>query len=54
MAHGVEAVLPLDIVEATYLLPPFNVPTSTKDLIAHHAQQLQKYWRISMRCQLES
>src|SRR5882724_1527616 len=42
MAHGVEAVLPLDIAEATYLLPPLNVPASTKDLIAHHTQQLQK------------
>jgi len=42
MAHGVEAVLPLDIAEATYLLPPLDVPTSTEDLIAHHAQQLQK------------
>jgi len=42
MAHSVEAVLPLDIVEATYLLPPLNVPASTEDLIAHHAQQLQK------------
>src|SRR5882724_9400836 len=42
MAHGVEAVLPLDIVEATYLLPPLDVPTSTDDLIAHHSQQLQK------------
>ena len=34
MAHGVEVVLPLDIVEATYLLPPLDVPASTKDLIA--------------------
>jgi len=42
MAHGVEAVLPLDIAEATYLLPPLHVPTSTEDLIVHHAQQLQK------------
>jgi len=42
MAHSVEAVLPLDIAEATYLLPPLDVPASTKDLIAHHAQQLQK------------
>src|SRR5882724_6615427 len=31
-----------DIVEATYLLPPLDVPTSTEDLIVHHAQQLQK------------
>jgi len=42
IAHGVEAVLPLNIAEATYLLPPLDVPTSTEDLIAHHAQQLQK------------
>src|SRR5882672_4382964 len=42
MAHGVEAVLPFDIVEATYLLPPLDVPSSTEDLIVHHAQQLQK------------
>src|SRR5882724_236780 len=42
MAHGVEAVLPLDIVEAAYLLPPLDVPTSTEDFIAHCAQQLQK------------
>jgi len=42
MAHGVEAVLPLDIAEATYLLPPLDVPTSTEDLIVHCAQQLQK------------
>src|SRR5882724_10547615 len=42
MAHGVEVVLPLDIAEATYLLPPLNVHASTKDLIAHCAQQLQK------------
>src|SRR5882724_3534736 len=31
-----------DIVEATYLLPPLDVPVSTEDLIVHHAQQLQK------------
>jgi len=42
MAHGVEAVLPLEIAEKKYLLPPLDVPTSTKDLIAHHAEQLQK------------
>src|SRR5882724_8802123 len=42
MAYGVEAVLPLDIVETTSLLPPLDVPTSTEDLIAHHSQQLQK------------
>ena len=38
MAHGVEAVLPLEIAEKKYLLPPLDVPTSTKDLIVHCAQ----------------
>src|SRR6266481_2498667 len=42
MAHGVEAVLPFDIAEATYLLPPLNVPSDTESLIAHCAQQLLK------------
>ena len=42
IAHGVEAVLPLDIAEATYLLPPREVPMSTESLIACHAQQLLK------------
>src|SRR5882672_10440692 len=43
MTHGVEAVLPFDIVEATYLLPPLDIPSSTEDLIVHCAQQLQKH-----------
>src|SRR5882724_8843985 len=43
MANGIEVFLPLDIVEATYLLPPLNAPTSTKDLITYCAQQLQKH-----------
>ena len=43
MAHGIEAVLLLDIAGATYLLPPLNAPVSTKDLIAYCAQQLQKH-----------
>jgi len=43
MAYGVKAVLPLDIVEATYLLPLLNTPASTEDLIVYHAQQLQKF-----------
>jgi len=42
MAHGIEAVLLLDISEATYLLPPLNAPISTEDLIVYHTQQLQK------------
>src|SRR6266481_9702144 len=43
MAHGVEAVLPFDIAEATYLLPPLDVPASTETLIAHHTLQLLKH-----------
>jgi len=42
MAHGIEAVLPFDIVEATYILPPLDIPASTENLIAHCAQQLLK------------
>jgi len=42
MAHGIEAVLPLDIAEATYLLP-LDVPTSTQGLLAHRTQQLLKF-----------
>ena len=42
IVHGVEAVLPLDIAEATYLLPPCKVPMSTESLIACCAQQLLK------------
>jgi len=41
-AHGIEAVLPLDIAEVTYLLLLLNAPASTEDLIAYHTQQLQK------------
>src|SRR5882724_8816355 len=42
MVHSVEAVLLLDIAEATYLLPSLEIPVSTEDLIVHHAQQLQR------------
>src|SRR5882724_8024994 len=43
MTHGIEAVLPFDIVEATYLLPPLNAPASTEDLITYCSQQLQQH-----------
>ena len=43
MAHGVGAVFPFDIAEATYLLPPLDVPALTESLIAHCAQQLLKH-----------
>src|SRR5882724_8244116 len=43
MTHGIEVVLPIDIVEATYLLPLLNAPASTEDIIAYCSQQLQKH-----------
>ena len=39
---GTHPLLPLDITEATYLLPPPDAPLSTTDLIATHAVALQK------------
>lgn len=42
MAHGVEAILPLDISEATYLLPAIETTLSTTELIMMRARQLQK------------
>src|SRR6202795_4653878 len=41
MVHGVEPLLPFDITEATYLVPPQSA-MSTTDLVALHARQLQK------------
>lgn len=39
---GTHPILPFDISEATYLLPPPNAPLSTTDLIANRAIALQK------------
>src|SRR6267154_3968989 len=39
---GTHPILPLDIAEATYLVPPPDLPLSTTDLIAAHAITLQK------------
>ena len=39
---GTHTLLPLDIAEATYLLPPPDAPLSTTDLIATRAVALQK------------
>ena len=39
---GTHPLLPLDIAEATYLLPPPDAPLSTTDLIATGAVVLQK------------
>ena len=41
-ATGAHPLLPLDIAEATYLLPPPMVPLTTTDLIAARAIALQK------------
>jgi hypothetical protein len=43
MVHGVEPLFPFDITEATFLIPLPNWEAfSSTDLIAWHAQQLQK------------
>ena len=39
---GAQPLLPLDITEATYLLPPPDAPLSTTDLISNRAIALQK------------
>jgi len=39
---GTHPLIPLDIIEATYLLPPPDSILSATDLIAHHAIALQK------------
>ena len=39
---GTHPLLPLDITEATYLLPPPDAPLSTTDLITTWAVALQK------------
>ena len=42
MAHSVEPLLPLDITEATFMLPPITAKLSTTDLIGLRARQLAK------------
>ena len=42
MAHGVELILPFDITEATYLLPPWDAPLTVEELLASRARQLEK------------
>ena len=42
MAHGVEPILPFDIIQATFLVPDLTQPLSTEDLLATCACQLQK------------
>jgi hypothetical protein len=42
MVHGVEAVPPLDLVEATFLVPKLEKPLTDAELIAVWAWQLEK------------
>jgi transposase InsO family protein/molybdopterin converting factor small subunit len=42
MVHGVEPILPFDLVQATFLVPDLTKPLSTRDLLAIRARQLQK------------
>ena len=41
MAHGVESILPLDIILATFLVPDIAKPLSTPELLAIQTRQLQ-------------
>jgi len=43
MVHGVEPILPFDLIQATFLVPDFTQPLSTEDLLAVHTHQLQKH-----------
>jgi len=43
MAHGVEPILPFDIIQATFLVPNLTQPLSTEDLLATCTRQLQKH-----------
>ncbi|OAX31892.1 hypothetical protein K503DRAFT_702979 [Rhizopogon vinicolor AM-OR11-026] len=42
MAHGIELLLPLDITEATFLMPDFTSIFSTHELLTARACQLAK------------
>ncbi|KAJ3884455.1 hypothetical protein GG344DRAFT_34257, partial [Lentinula edodes] len=42
LSHGCHPLLPLDIEEATYLLPPPDSVLSTEDLLSRRARELQK------------
>ncbi|EKM81915.1 hypothetical protein AGABI1DRAFT_90245 [Agaricus bisporus var. burnettii JB137-S8] len=42
MAHGVELLLPFDITEATYLLPPITRKLLQSELLASRSQALEK------------
>jgi hypothetical protein len=43
MAHGIEPILPFDLVQATFLVPDLINPLSTTDLLAICTCQLEKH-----------
>ena len=42
MAHGIEPILPFDIILATFLVPDLTKPLTTEELIAIRVRQLEK------------
>jgi transposase InsO family protein len=42
MVHGIEPVLPLDIIHATYLVPKLDRPLPTEELIYIRSRQLER------------
>jgi hypothetical protein len=42
MAHGIEPILPFNIILATFLVPDLTKPLTTEELIAIRARQLEK------------
>ncbi|KAF8577138.1 hypothetical protein K439DRAFT_1365380 [Ramaria rubella] len=42
MVHGIELILPVNIMEATFLIPNLEKPLTDEELIAIRAQQLEK------------
>jgi hypothetical protein len=42
LVHGTHPILPFDIAEATYLVPPIDAGITTEELVAYRARQLLK------------
>ena len=42
MGHGIEPLLSLDIIEATFMLPPITAKLSMTDLLSKRTRQLAK------------
>ncbi len=41
LVHGTHPVLPFDVTEAMFMLPPMNPPVTTAELLASRAWQLR-------------